>query len=347
MRFQFYDESLDQVPKLSVDGTVGNSIHFSHWEGNQTPAELRADTSTEIALNLVAAPNRLELTQGIELVTNNHFDTDGVLSVWTVLTGERALELRDKLIPAAEAGDFNEFRNENAVRASIVIQGADQASATNDNVSPLARQLGGDGDLDDARCYELVLPQVESVLTRTGDYEHLWREGWEGVAAAMESFASGDSAVAEHANGVLSLVTLAPSIFSTTGFNPTRHAAPYMAIASHARGQIFLIATPIKNGWFYRVDYPYYSWAETVVRPRIQRRDLTSLLSSLNQLETAPEGSWQIDKSEMTSAAKFLGSDGLQTPSTLAPALVAEVMEAELAANSPPSFANSQSSTHA
>ncbi len=347
MHFRFYDETLANTPKLSVDGTVGNSIHFSHWEGNQTPAGLQADTSTEIALNLVAAPNRLELTRGIELVTNNHFDTDGVLSVWTVLTGERALELREKLVPAAEAGDFNEFRNENAVRASIVIQGAEQASGTNDTVSPLARQLGGDGEIDDARCYELVLPEVERVLTRTDEYEPLWRAGWEQVAVAMESFARGDSRVTEHVEARLSLVTLTPEIFSTSGFNPTRHAAPYMAIASHARGQMFLIATPLKNGWFYRIDYPYYSWAETVVRPRIQRRDLGSLLNRLNELEGAPGGSWQNDNSEMTSAAKFLGADGLLTPSTLSPDLVAEEMRAEIVANSHAGAANTTSSTHA
>src|SRR6266436_4577951 len=125
MRFEYYHDSLADVPKLSVDGTVDNAIHFSHWKGNKTSASVKADTSTEIALNLVSAPNREELTQGIDLVTNNHFDTDGVLSVWTVLTGERALELRDRLIPAAEAGDFCEFTNENAIRASIVIQGSD------------------------------------------------------------------------------------------------------------------------------------------------------------------------------------------------------------------------------
>src|SRR5436190_9228065 len=97
MRFEYYHAGLEDVPKLSVDGIVSNSVHFSHWKGNRTPSELRADTSTEIALNLVAAPNKQELTKGIELVTNNHFDTDGVLSVWTVLAGEHALELRDKL----------------------------------------------------------------------------------------------------------------------------------------------------------------------------------------------------------------------------------------------------------
>src|SRR6185503_8190985 len=123
MRFEFYHSGLDNVPKLAVDGTVGNSIHLSHWQGNETPVEVKADTSTEITLNLVASPKRDALTQGIELVTNNHFDTDGVLSVWTMLNGERALELRDKLIPAAEAGDFSEFSSVDGVRASIIIQG--------------------------------------------------------------------------------------------------------------------------------------------------------------------------------------------------------------------------------
>lgn len=69
MRFEFYHAGLDNVPKLSVDGTVSNSIHFSHWEGNRTPDEVKADTSTEIALNLVASPNKQKLTKGIELVT--------------------------------------------------------------------------------------------------------------------------------------------------------------------------------------------------------------------------------------------------------------------------------------
>src|SRR6266404_361820 len=196
MRFEFYHSGLENVPKLSVDGTVSNAVHFSHWQGNETPAEVKADTSTEIALNLVASPNRNELTQGIELVTNNHFDTDGVLSVWTVLTGAGALELRDKLIPAAEAGDFSEFTNEAAVRASIVIQGSDQALPDDEGGSPLARQLAGE-QVDDARAYELVLPEVERVLTRIDDYESLWRDAWQRIATAMDSFERGASTVAE------------------------------------------------------------------------------------------------------------------------------------------------------
>jgi hypothetical protein len=231
MRFEFYTDALANVPKLSVDGTVDNSIHFSHWEGNTTPAELKADTSTEIALNLVASPNRAKLTNGIDLVTNNHFDTDGVLSVWTVLNGERALAYRDLLISAAEAGDFSEYSSDDGVRVSIAIQGSDQASPNNDDGSPLARLLAGEEIDDEARAYELVLPEVERLLTNINDYESLWREGWERVVAAIESFERGESKVTEYSDSKISLVTLAPELFDGTGFSPTRHAAPYTAIS--------------------------------------------------------------------------------------------------------------------
>ena len=327
MRFEFYTEAIANVPKLSIDGTVDNSIHFSHWQGNTTPAELKADTSTEIALNLVASPNRAALTNGIELVTNNHFDTDGTLSVWTVLNGERALPYRDLLISAAEAGDFSEHSSDDGVRVSIAIQGSDQASPNNDDGSPLARLLAGEEVDDDARTYELVLPEVERLLTNINHYESLWREGWERVAAAIESFERGESQVAECVDSKLSLITLAPELFDGTGFSPTRHSAPYTAISKYARGDLFLIAIPAGSGWFYRLDYPYYSWAETVVRPPIPRRDLSGALELLNSQESNREARWQMDDREMTSAVKFLDSSRALAVSRLEPQDVVEALE--------------------
>lgn len=316
MRFEYYTNELAGVPKLSLDGTVDNAVHFSHWKGNETPASVKADTSTEIALNLVAAPNREELTRGIELVTNNHFDTDGVLSVWTVLTGERAVELRAKLIAAAEAGDFSELSTKEAVRASIVIQGS-ESPIDEDAGSPLARQLAGAPINDDARAYELVLPHVERVLTHTNDYESLWCDAWNRIATALDSFAKGRSRVEEDHEAKFSLVTLAPEIFSSKGFKPTRHGAPFTAISHHARGEVFLIATPLEGGWAYRIDYPYYCWAETVVRPNIMRRDFSSLIHRLNEMEEGTSGSWRLDNSELSSAAKFSDQNGKQAGSGL------------------------------
>ncbi len=327
MRFQFYTEALDDVPKLSVDGTVDNAIHFSHWQGNQTPAELKADTSTEIALNLVASPNREQLTKGIELVTNNHFDTDGALSVWTVLNGERALPYRELLVAAAEAGDFSEYSSDEGIRVSIAIQGSDQASPNNDDGSPLAKLIAGEEVDDDARSYDLVLPRVEHLLTNINEYESLWREGWDSVAAAIESFERGESKVIEYSSAKISLIALAPGLFGGTGFSPTRHAAPYTAISNFAKGQLFLIAIPTTSGWFYRIDYPYYSWAETVVRPQIERHDLSTALQLLNDKENDLEGSWQTDNREMTSAVKFLNSERTLAASRLEPDSVVEVLQ--------------------
>jgi len=329
MRFEYYNDSLADVPKLSVDGTVGNAVHFSHWKGNETPASVKADTSTEIALNLVAAPNREELTRGIDLVTNNHFDTDGVLSVWTVLAGERALGLWEKLIAAAEAGDFSELSTPEAVRASIVIQGSE--SPTDEQAgSPLARQLAGAPVDDDARAYELVLPHVEHVLTHTNDYESLWGDSWNRIATALESFAKGRSRVEEDAEAKLSIVILAPEIFSSAGFKPTRHGAPFTAISKYAHGELFMIATPLGRGWAYRLDYPYYSWAETVVRPSIERRDFSSLIAELNELEKSDTGSWRVDSSELASAAKFSDQNGNLAGSALSLDVVASQLRDSL-----------------
>ena len=236
MRFEFYTDALENTPKLSVDGVVPNSIHLSHWEGNETPAELKADTSTEIALNLVGSPQREAYTQGVDLVVNNHFDCDGVLSCWTVLVGKRALAYRDLLVAAAEAGDFSEHSSDDGVKVSIAIQGAEQSSPNNDDGSPLAQMLAGREFAtriadNDALAYELIFPELERLLTNVAAYEPLWREGWKNVAQAIESFERGRSQVREFGESQISLVTLAPEIFDGSGFSPTRHSAPFTAIS--------------------------------------------------------------------------------------------------------------------
>ena len=125
----------------------------------------------------------------------------------------------------------------------------------------------------------------------------------------------------------ISLIMLAPALFDGTGFSPTRHAAPYTAISKYARGELFLIAIPTRSGWFYRLDYPYYSWAETVVRPRIKHRDLSGVLQLLNEKEGNRDGRWQMDDREMTSAVKFLDSKRMLAASHLEPHDVVEALQ--------------------
>jgi len=127
------------------------------------------------------------------------------------------------------------------------------------------------------------------------------------------------------------LITLAPELFDGTGFSPTRHSAPFTAISKFARGELFLIAIPASGGWFYRIDYPYYSWAETVVRPRIEHRDLSGVLTVLNDKERNSDGRWQTDNREMTSAVKFLDNARTLAVSRLEPHVVVEALQSSSA----------------
>ena len=96
-RFQFVENAYEgDAPAISCDGLVpGAALDLTHWHGNQTPQRFKADTSTEIALNFVVSPEAREQWAGAVAV-NNHFDTDGVLSVWTLLDPDH-LSWHDRL----------------------------------------------------------------------------------------------------------------------------------------------------------------------------------------------------------------------------------------------------------
>ena len=108
-RFQFVEESYNGAHRPSVaTAWFRVPLDLTHWQGNRTPSRYKADTSTEIALNFVGSPEASS-EWADAVVVNNHFDTDGLLSIWVLLDPEEAMARRDLLIAAAEAGDFDEW----------------------------------------------------------------------------------------------------------------------------------------------------------------------------------------------------------------------------------------------
>ncbi len=109
-RFQFVKDSYEGgTPAISCDGLVpGAALDLTHWQHNRTPSHYKADTSTEIALKFVGSPEAIEQWADA-VVVNNHFDTDGLLSIWVLLDPAQAVNYRESLIAAAEAGDFDEW----------------------------------------------------------------------------------------------------------------------------------------------------------------------------------------------------------------------------------------------
>lgn len=144
-------------PTITCDGRVaGATLELTHWTDNATPDALYADTSTECALNLARA--RLERSEYADyddaLVINNHFDTDGVLSIWACLQPSEALDCAPLLASGAAAGDFGEWQTDAGVKLDLAI-GA--MSAETD---------------DDADAYDLCLDRLPWLLDdlASGDY---------------------------------------------------------------------------------------------------------------------------------------------------------------------------------
>ncbi|HEU5059305.1 MAG TPA: DUF6687 family protein [Kofleriaceae bacterium] len=292
MRFDFYSERLAGADPISVDGIVpGDGLHLTHWQGNRTPAELKADTSTGIALRFVTSPDRAEMARGAEVASNNHYDADGVLSVWTVLSGERAAAQADLLVAAAEAGDFSAHPGREGLKVALALQ-------SEDGVSPLASQVRGAPVDDDEEAYRLVLPVVGELVAAPDRFEPLWRDGLAAIDRAMDGFAAGRSRVDEDPAHLVSAVQLERGV----PLEAARHA-----ISHHASGRLYLIASELAGGgWSYRIDWPYWSWAETVDRPRIERVDLEPLAARLRALD--PGGTWRLQRGHISDSLEAAGS---------------------------------------
>ncbi|HKE01068.1 MAG TPA: DUF6687 family protein, partial [Planctomycetota bacterium] len=74
----------DPAVAIGCDGLPPARLCLSHWPGNTTPMDLRRDLSTGIALAFAAipAPERSRRFGRLDVVANDHHDTDGLLAVF-------------------------------------------------------------------------------------------------------------------------------------------------------------------------------------------------------------------------------------------------------------------------
>ena len=161
-KFQFvpYGESSPAWPSLSCDGKVpGTTMDLTHWTNNETPDSIYADTSTEIALNFAHARAVQSAWREHDdaVIVNNHYDADGVLSVYACVNPKHALTHRALMIAAAEAGDFGEWSSDDGVKLELAIGAL------------------GDDSLEDSG-YAAALTMAPSLLENINAHEHLWRD---------------------------------------------------------------------------------------------------------------------------------------------------------------------------
>ncbi len=101
MKYLAYGE-LDGIPNVIVDGSAqaDTVLTLSHWPNSPTPVDLRDDLSAQIAFHYLDHP---EHHVAAEVVSNNHFDQDGFMSVYALVDPDGAHARRARVSSTSRA----------------------------------------------------------------------------------------------------------------------------------------------------------------------------------------------------------------------------------------------------
>jgi len=322
MVFYFYEERMREVAKISVDGLAPKSFHLSHWVGNKTPEALKADTATEVVFRYLAHPHRRDFFPEVRIVTNNHFDTDGLLAVWALLNFRKPQPSSGRFIAAAEAGDFASFSSEEGLQVNFLIQALCQSRE-----SPFWNDLASYRGPREAGCYKMLLPIVPNLFWKKASYQSLWEPPFKRLLHSMSLFEKGLVGLEEYEAEGLSVVV------------SDQKQMP-QAIDHYCQGNLFLLVEDRQKalgGFAYELLYRRYAWAETVTRPRIPQLPMEPLAEKLNARDESRGGIWKTaDYREkgLTSVLKYCDPSGDTAYSRLHPEAVVELVHAHLKASS-------------
>lgn len=297
MKYLPYSQ-LNGVSNIIVDGAAHQDtvLTLSHWPGSGSPPAFRADTSAEIVLNYLAAPGaKKEYAPGVNVVSNNHFDEDGLCAVWAMLHPKLALERRDLVIDVATAGDFSTYRRPQA--AKVVFTVRSYADPVN---SPVAAQLEKDDGTGSSR-YQALLPLLKGFLDDTDRYGPYWSAEWSAMLESKTAMVMGQVELHEIPHVDLAVARTPMPLHPMVLYNQTERLR-------------VLTATP---GGHYSLRYRYETWVQFASRKVMPRVDLTSLLPRLQSLERE-DVTWTFDGIAVTTPVlQPLGPDGSPGGSSL------------------------------
>jgi hypothetical protein len=319
-RYVPYREVGDR-PNIIVDGAPLDStvLTLSHWPNNRTHPSLRRDTSTATVFAYLDAP---ELHRDVPVVSNNHFDEDGLFSMFGIVDPATALEHRDLLTGAALAGDFGVGEDADALRLCFVIEAFCDAEE-----SPLdAATFDGCERRRVAALYRAMLERVATLAGDVGAWESLWRRPFEHFEHSARLVANGTVAIEEHPDLDLAVVTIPADL-------PQRPVRRYLE-GERAAVHPFAIhnATACNRllritGRRYELQYRYESWVQLASRRPALRVALDSLVAELNATERAA-GEWRSESVDGVAPRLYL--EGVEQ-SSLGPQAFVDLVRRHLA----------------
>ncbi len=276
-------------PNVIVDGsaTAGTVLCLSHWPHTPCPAGCEADLSAEMAFRYLGCSH---LHGDAGLVSNNHFDQDGLVSMFTLVDPEAALAHRELLMDLASAGDFGTYRSRDAARASMAI-----AAFADPERSPLPG-LPSDYRAATAVLYEALLGRAVELVTHTDRYSALWRDE-DACLTASERCLRGQVRIEEVPDVDLAIFTVpdeGPGIPREGGHRfASRWVAGLHPMALHNATDRMAVA--VLQGRRCTFTYRYETWVQFRSRPLRRRVDLAPLSQVLNELETG-RVTWEADE---------------------------------------------------
>jgi hypothetical protein len=265
--------ALDGVPNVIVDGaaTDGTVLTLSHWPQSPIPPGLQADLSAQMAF---AYLYRGDLHTPAEVVSNNHFDQDGLVSVFALTDPTSALDRRALLTDVAAAGDFATYRQRDAARVSMTISAFADADR-----SPLGPPPADYGAWT-ATLYEELLGRLVELSDHPDRYRQWWAEEDATLTASEELFASGRVAIEEVSAldlAVLTIPTDAPDAGGHRfGGRWVKGLHPMAVNNATERGAVLSV-----RDHRYEFTYRYESWVQYHSRRPRLRVDLGPLADEL------------------------------------------------------------------
>jgi len=287
MHFVPYDQA-SSLPNIIVDGasTTNTVLTLSHWPKSGTPVELKRDTSAEIAFAYLDSP-RFHVP--VDAVSNNHFDEDGLVAIFTLLNPDTAQRHRDLLIDAAQAGDFGFFQRREAARMAFTL-----SAFADPQTSPLPKPIF---DLPypemAARLYVEILDVLPRLLTNLHDFQPLWEREDAELTDSEKRLEEGQITIEQRPELDLAIVRIPESVVAARvhRFTQPRNAQchPY-AIHNRTRCSRLLYLQEHRAELHYR----YEGWVQMISRRPAPRIDLSALAAELNEQEQTA-GRWIFD----------------------------------------------------
>ncbi len=316
MRYVPYGPELEETPNVIVDGRGNDAtvLVLSHWPRNQTPAELKADSSTEIVINYLRSAERETYRRGAGAVSNNHYDVDGLMSMWAVLNPETALEHAGLLVATGECGDFDRWSSEHATKIACALYGMELGKT-----SPVRLALTGIRDYLERTefLYRHMLPLVGELITNVDSFEEYWRDEFARVQADRELFATGEAGLQEIPELDLAVFDLPRRLHDMALYEQTPCSRVLLMIEGHR----------------YQVRYRYESWVELKSRRPPPRIDLQPLADLLQTFE-GNDGDWVADETHHTLPhMRLRGPEGSISPSSITPGLFSRLLITHLRDN--------------